>query len=568
MEPREFVGRISAPQFDIPLWVASLSMNILSLLMPISILLIFDRVIPFQSTETLRVLTFALLIGAGVELVLRQCRTVLLTTAAEGAAILNYRRFMTKVLGANTLAFSREPASTFAERYAAIGQLRDYHSGQGQALSIDLPFTFLFAVLIGLIGGWLILVPLSAFCVVAVFAGFMKRAQWALFRQRKALDTRRYAFLSEILSSMPTVKANRMEPQMARRFEMLEDQTVSLSKTLIQFSGFSQSFGAIFSQMTVAAMGLLGAYLVISNQIGIAELAACMLLNGRIVQPLTKLMALWVQSENTAVSKARLEEMERIEIRQSAISPGNTLVGKVDVSCLSMSRSSGEGEIFFPITFQADQGTVVLIEATDSWMIDAVFDALTGQRTPDEGEVLIDHLPASQQFGRRGQDALVALESKSAILSGTILDNISAFGDAAMAARAKKVALALGLEKRIHRLPMGYATRLNTGTGFESDPVNRQLIALTRALALRPRVLLMNEPTAVLDTPEREALADYLKSLSPRPTMILASPDPRMKRFSDQTVRLALSESEDLAAWVIDAGLEVAAANSLSRGAA
>ncbi|WP_170559973.1 ABC transporter transmembrane domain-containing protein [Ruegeria atlantica] len=565
MEPRGFVGRISAPHFDIPLWVASLTMNILSLLMPISILLIFDRVIPFQSNETLRILTVVLVIGAGMELLLRHCRAVLLTTTAEGAAIWNYRRFLTKVLNANSLAFSREPVSNYSERYAAIGQLRDYHSGQGQTLSIDLPFTVLFAILIALIGGWVVLVPLAAFCVVIVFATVMKRGQWALFKRRKSLDTRRYAFLSEILSDMPTVKANRMEPQMARRFELLEDQTVDISRKLIQFAGFSQSFGAIFSQMAVAAMGLVGAYLVIIDLIGVAELAACMLLNGRIIQPLTKLMMIWVQSENSSLSRARLTEMEKIETGQCA-RLYNYQMGQIKASGMSMHRAKEEG--FAPVSFQVDQGQGVLIEPEASWMAEAFFDALTGQREPDEGGLFIDDAPASQLIGWRGHDALVALETDPAILSGTILENISAFGDAATVDRAKQVAVALGLENRIHRLPMGYATLLNTGTGFEADPVNRHLIALTRALALQPRVLLMNEPTAVLDTKERQALADYLQSVSPRPTILMASPDPRLRQLTDKCVRLRTSNALDLAAWAVDANLERAAAVAWKRGAA
>ncbi len=567
MEPRGFVGRISAPHFDIPLWVASLTMNVLSLLMPISILLIFDRVIPFQSTDTLRVLTVALVIGAFLELLLRQCRAVLLTTTAEGAAVWNYHRFMTKVLNANSLAFSREPASNYAERYAAIGQLRDCHSGQGQTLSIDLPFTVLFAILIGLIGGWLILVPLGAFCVVIIFAAVMKRGQWALFKHRKSLDTRRYAFLTEILSNMPTVKANRMEPQMARRFELLEDQTVDNSKKLIHFSGFAQSFGAIFSQMTVAAMGLLGAYLVIINLIGIAELAACMLLNGRIIQPLTKLMAMWVQSENSAISQARLHEMEQLEIGQS-VGLSYDHLGQIMVSGLSMRRLKAEGGAFSPLNIQVEQGQGVLIEPEESWMVEALFDAMTGQREPDEGSLSISGIPASQLIGWRGHDALVALEAEPAILSGTLLENISAFGDAETVDRAKQIAVALGLEKRIHRLPMGYATQLNTGNGFEADPVNRHLIALTRALALRPRVLLMNEPTAVLDTTERQALADCLQSISPRPTMFVASPDPRMRQITDRCVCLSLSNALDLAAWAVDTDLDRTAAEAWKKGAA
>lgn len=203
----------------------------------------------------------------------------------------------------------------------AVSQLRDHYSGQSQTLALDLPFTLLFAVMIGLIGGPLDLVALTELAVVLIFTIVMKRTQWSLFSTRKSVDTPRYAFLAELLTNMATIKSNRMERQMTRRFEMLEDQTVDISQRLIRFSGLTQNFSAVFSQLTVASLGLFGAFLVINGTIGIAELAACMLLNGRIIQPLTKLMTLWVQSENVALSRAKLDEMEALKSKLPPVSP-------------------------------------------------------------------------------------------------------------------------------------------------------------------------------------------------------------------------------------------------------
>lgn len=564
VKQRNFVGRIKRTRRNIPLWAASISLNILSLLMPISILLIFDRVIPFQSTETLRMLLLILLVGATIELILRWSRCVLLNVSAEEAAVINYQNFMGKVLFANPVQFTSSPRSTYFERFVAISQMRDHHSGENQTLSIDLPFTLLFATMIGLIGGPLVLVPLGAFCVVLIFTGFMKRAQWALFSGRKTIDTRRYAFLAELLSNMATIKSNRMERQMTRRFEMLEEQTVGISQRLIQFSGLSQNFSAVFSQLTVSALGLFGAFLVIRETIGIAELAACMLLNGRIIQPLSKLMTLWVQSENVALSRAKLDEMDAIESQRPPRKPLPPIKGEVAFSNVSMARLSGSGMAIAGVSFSVGTGATVLVEALNSWTINALFEGLAGQRRPTSGSIIIDGVSAADRVTQRGRHALVVLESEPAILSGSLLENLAAFGDAEQVERAKYFSARLGLENRIHRLPMGYNTKLNTGTAFEKDPVNRQLIALTRALALEPSLLIMKEPTAVLDTPEREALSHCLAGLSPRPTILMASPDPRMKRLADHTI--TLTSPEDL--WHQDAAADAALARKLKQGAA
>lgn len=568
MTANRAIERKTKLRMGIPLLAASLSLNILSLLVPITILLIFDRIIPFQSTETLRILTWALVIGAGLELALRWARSVLLTTAAEENAVARQRRFLEQVLNANPTRFAQDTASTYFDRYMAINQLREHQSGQSQTLVIDLPFTILFALMIGLIGGWLVLIPVAAFCIVLGFAGVMKHLQWSLFERRKALDTRRYAFLSAVLSSLPTVKANRMEPQMARRFEMLEGQTVEVSRKLILFSGFAQSFGAVFGQIMVAAMGLLGAFLVIQNRIGIAELAACMLLNGRIIQPLTKIMAIWVQSESVALSRLKLREMDSVAQQLPSRSGHKKLKGDLQVVGLSLSHPQKNEIASRDLSFHAPAGTGILIEAEESWMVDTLFATILGNQKPNTGLCLIDEVTTIERPALVGRGGVVALERDPAILTATLLDNLTAFGGAETVEHAKQIATALGLEKRVHRLPEGYNTQLGKRSSFESDPVNRQLIALTRVLALRPRMLLMNEPSSVLDAPERQALATCLKTLSPRPTLVIASPDPRMRQLTDQSAQLGSLRTSDLLQWQEDARQDSEDASHMKTGAA
>ncbi|MBO9434988.1 ABC transporter ATP-binding protein [Ruegeria sp. R13_0] len=568
MKANKAVKRRTRLRMGIPLLAASLSLNILSLLAPITILLIFDRIIPFQSTDTLRILTWALVIGAGLEFALRWARSVLLTTAAEESAIARQRRFLEQVLNANPIRFAQDTASTYFDRYMAINQLREHQSGQSQTLAIDLPFTILFALMIGLIGGWLVLVPAAAFCIVLVFAGVMKHLQWSLFERRKALDTRRYAFLSALLSSLSTVKANRMEPQMARRFELLEDQTVDVSRKLILFSGFAQNFGAVFGQIMVAAMGLLGAYLVIQNMIGIAELAACMLLNGRIIQPLTKIMAIWVQSESVALSRRKLREMDSISQQLPSWIGHKKLKGDLRVGGLCLLHPQNKEIASRPVNFHVPAGTGILIEAEESWMVDALFATIQGNQKPNAGSCLIDEVATTERPALVGRGGIVALERDPAILSATLLDNLTAFGGAERAEYAKQIAATLGLEQRVHGLPEGYNTQLGKGSSFESDPVNRQLIALSRALALRPQILLMNEPSSVLDAPERQALATCLKTLSPRPSLVVASPDPRLRQLTDQSAQLGNPQTSDLLQWQEDAHQDTDEACRIKRGAA
>lgn len=547
-----FIERRGGLKVTAPVFAASASLTLLSLLMPLAILLIFDRIIPFQSTETLSLIACALLISSLLEFTLRWARSVLLSHDAQSAAVHNHQVFLDQTLEAEPQAFKTEPPAAHLERYAAIGRIRDYFAGQNQALAIDLPFTGLFILLVGLLGGWLILVPLITFAAVLLFALFMRVAQRLIFDKRKVLDMRRYAFLSEVLSHMLTVKANTMERQMTRRFELLRDQTVDASHSLILFSGFAQNYGAVLSQLATAAMGIVGAYFVINEAIGIAELAACMLLNGRITQPLLKLMSFWVQSESLNAARDKLADVATAPARPAQSAALALMEGSINLTNMVLSDDETEHVIASSATCRITPGQIVLFDVDDARTFPALIETLTGQRAAFKGSTRIDGVCCYEGPIRRGAHGLAVLEQDPAVFTGSLIDNLCAFGGTEQVKRAKLISSELGLEKRINRLPLGYDTEMNTGNAFEKDPVNRQLIALVRVLALSPKIVIANEPSSVLGNTERDALAQCLVQLSPRPTLLIASPDPRFRRIADQFIPLLAPSLADLEAWQAD----------------
>ena len=535
--------------------LSSLFLNVLGLLMPLSILLVFDRVIPFQATETLTLLSLILVVAAGFEFGLRWCRSTILTWSAEKTAVHNHGHFLKRVLAANTSDFDAYSKPGILERYSAVAKLRDFYSGQNQALAIDIAFTAVFVAMIALVGGWLVLVPMAALALILAFAFATKRLQSRIFGTRKSLDERRYTFLSEVLGGIAPLKANTMERQMTRRFEMLQEQSVASSHRLIVFAGFAQNFSAVFSQCCVAAMGLVGAFFVIHQYIGIAELAACMMLNGRVIQPLMKLMTLWVQSESIAMQQKKLADIDALPQQDFRPLTPEILRGRVSVSKLVLIGGDESPENRVTLEGDVQPGQIALLDGAhaNARLTDRLFDVVTGQQRPLSGHVQIDGRPAADLAAARGRGKLVLLERDPAIFHGTLIENMSGFGSLEQADLAIDYATALGLEKRVNRLPFGYDTQLGIGDHFERDPINRQLISLVRAFSLKPSILLMNEPTAILDQKEREALKSFISGLENSPTILMFSPDPRMKSLANTTITATGETDCTLEAFLSDA---------------
>ncbi|CAN0601105.1 unnamed protein product, partial [Ectocarpus sp. 12 AP-2014] len=252
---------------------ATLSLNVLALAMPFVILQIFDRVITNGSTQTLSLLALGLLIVIAFETMLRWARVVLLAAVSETYELKLTSQFVTRTVAADPSHYAKTTEAEHLERFAAIARLRDFYAGQGRLTSLELPFAVVFIAMIGLIGGWLILVPIFGVLLLLRFTSILVHYQEPIFEERNVLDSRRYAFLIEVLSHISSIKLNTMEKQLLRRFEMMQSKAIHNSQKTILYSGLSQSFGAVYSQAALVSMGLFGGFLVIQNSIGMAELA-------------------------------------------------------------------------------------------------------------------------------------------------------------------------------------------------------------------------------------------------------------------------------------------------------
>jgi putative spermidine/putrescine transport system ATP-binding protein len=131
---------------------------------------------------------------------------------------------------------------------------------------------------------------------------------------------------------------------------------------------------------------------------------------------------------------------------------------------------------------------------------------LAGFETPDAGGVLVDgsdiaHVPAHRR------DIGMVFQSYSLFPHLTALDNVCfglrmrKVGAASRRARAAELLELVGLPAHGDRLPH----QLSGG--------QQQRIALARALALRPRVLLLDEPLSALDAKVRVALREEIRNL-------------------------------------------------------
>jgi ABC-type bacteriocin/lantibiotic exporter with double-glycine peptidase domain len=156
---------------------------------------------------------------------------------------------------------------------------------------------------------------------------------------------------------------------------------------------------------------------------------------------------------------------------------------------------------------------------------------MAGQLSPTSGRVLIDGHAAIEEA--RKNDWVAVVDHRNAVVRGSVLNNLSLFGNADQLDAARAAARAIGLEADIDLLPRGYDTRLGE-TASEALPADLlQRIAIGRAIANKPRLLILDEANNALTRASESALGAGLAMFRDQMTIVLITNRPSFAALAD-----------------------------------
>jgi ABC-type bacteriocin/lantibiotic exporter with double-glycine peptidase domain len=137
---------------------------------------------------------------------------------------------------------------------------------------------------------------------------------------------------------------------------------------------------------------------------------------------------------------------------------------------------------------------------------------LAGAYQPTEGQVLVDDIPL-QQLGMALRAKSVVLVTQQAYLfAGTVMDNLTLWDTSINEKDVIDACRLCLIHEDILQRPGGYRSRLTEGGGNFSGG-QRQRLALARAVARKPRILLLDESTSGLDGRTEAMVLENLRGL-------------------------------------------------------
>ncbi len=352
----------------------------------------------------------------------------------------------------------------------------------------------------------LALVTFSVIPFVWLTAAIFRRRVREAFRDIRFRLARLNAYLQERLSGMRIVQLFGREQASARRFAELNREHLDAHLRSITIYAV---FFPVVEVLTSVAMALLlwyGGLRVLDSTLTVGVLAAFIQYTRRFFQPLQDLSEKFNLLQSAMASSERVFALldEPVTVAEPAVSRKlpNPVAGEVRFEGVWFRYSPDGPWVLRDISFTASPGrTIALVGHTGAGKT-TIVNLLLRFYDPDRGRITIDGTDIRDLSTAELRSIIGFVQQDLFLFTGDILHNLTL--DAPISPEAaREAASRVGADRFIERLPSGYAHRLGE-RGRSLSVGERQLLSFARALALDPKILVLDEATSSVDA-EAEA---------------------------------------------------------------
>nr|WP_274520553.1 type I secretion system permease/ATPase [Endozoicomonas atrinae] len=502
--------------------LASLLINLFALAVPLFVRLIYDRVIPGMALTTLNTLTTGVLVVITFEMVCRQLRTRFIDIAAKKSDLLMSSQLFAKIMG---VRMSSIPAAvgSFARQVQDFEAIREFMTSTTLTALVDLPFAILFLVVIGLMGGQLVWIPILAIIVMSFISLAVQPRLRQSIEESERLSARKHGDLVESITGLESLRLAGAQSRFQQRWEQATGHMATWALRTRTITGNVTAIATWLQQLATVATVYFGVIFISTGNMNMGALIAIMMLSGRAVAPFMQLALLgtrYYQARSAFMVINQLMCAPEEQTQNALYRTVKGLHGNIELKQLSFSYPDSVTPALTDISVSISSGERVAVVGRSGSGKSTFARILAALYLPDQGQVLLDDIVLGDIHPSTLRAKVGFLAQDPWLFHGSVLDNITLGGgcfceDELLAiARDCGVTLFTGDSLAALEYPVGEGGRQLSGG-------QRRAVALARAMLSKPNVLILDEPSAHMDSLMDARVQKTLKSLPKHITLII-----------------------------------------------
>ncbi|MGW7078175.1 ABC transporter ATP-binding protein [Streptomyces sp. NPDC054866] len=379
------------------------------------------------------------------------------------------------------------------------------------------------------------LAALAAVPVVAAIQIWTARSTAAADAERAAHDEEATGRVIEYLQVQPVLRAG---GRTAERFRLLDDSLQEVERASRR-STLSALPGAVGLTLTVQAMftGLLvlGAYLALDGDTGVAEILTILVLAARCADPLLSLSDIGGRLRGARSVLVKLDAVLRAEPLPEPAQPVQPVGHSLEFE--SVTFCHGERTVFDEASLSVPQGRRLAVVGPSGAGKSTLLQLLARFYDVDAGAVRVGGVDVRAIDTEVLMSRIAIVFQDVYLFDGTIEENIRVGRPDADDSEVRAAATAARLDEVIERLPGGWATHVGEGGALLSGG-ERQRVSIARALLKDAPIVLLDEVTSALDPVNEAAVQEGIERLMAGRTVVMVAHRMRTVRRADHVVFL------------------------------
>jgi ABC-type multidrug transport system fused ATPase/permease subunit len=336
-----------------------------------------------------------------------------------------------------------------------------------------------------------------------------------------ALESRLSARLHEAFASIRLVKSFARESYETSRFVSLADQVMQARVVLgAREAWFSLIVGNLLMAGTALVL-LVGGLGVLNGRLTTGTLLVALAYLGFVYGPLSGIANTIGTIQQALASERRVRDAFAIATEvEDGREPADHVVGRIEFRNVSFSYD--DRPVLRDVSFTASRGEMTALVGPSGSGKTTLVSLIPRFHEPQSGRILIDGVESSRYRLGSLRQRIAIVQQDVMVLAGSIRDNLRYGRLDADDSDIEQAARDAQAHEFIMRLPHGYDTELAEAGGGLSGG-EKQRLSIARGFLKDAPILILDEPTAALDTAsERLVIAALDRLRQHRTTLVIA----------------------------------------------
>lgn len=504
--------------------IASIMINLFVLATPLFTMNVYDRVVPNGAFETLWVLAIGVSVIYIFDIGLKFLRTYFLELSGKKSDIIMSSILYEQVLNLKMSVFPKSVGS-FASNLKDFDSIKGFLNSSTVSILIDLPFAFLFLIVVNFIAGSIVLIPMVIMMLILLYSFAIRGPLRRSIESTYEASANKNAILIESLSNIETIKY--LGASGHAQWE-LEEATGDIANKSIKTKLLSDSIKSVTQflvQINTIVIVIYGVYQIEALELSLGGLIASIILSSRAIAPMGQVASLISSYQQTKTAYDAINNIMQMEVERKdgkKFIQSDHLKGSISFENVSFSYAEDETKILNNISFKIEAGEKVAIIGRVGSGKTTIQKLTAGLYSATEGSVKIDGIDINQINPANLRTNIAYVSQDINLFRGTVKENIiykAPYVDDELIQKAAKASL---VSEFVSKHPLGFDMPiLERGAGLSGG--QRQTIAIARAILLDSPIVLFDEPTNSLDNQSEAKLIKNLKKYTKDKTLLVVT---------------------------------------------